>query len=59
TASASYFGASGSSSGDQQLPFAVLVVLSVALLQGGKLVCQRCEPLRPRSALQPAVERPG
>ena len=58
-ASASYFGASGSSSDALQLPFAVLVVLSVALLQGGKLVCQQREPLRPRSALRLATERPG
>jgi hypothetical protein len=58
-ASASYFGASGSSSDASQLPFAVLVVLSVALLRGGKLVCQQREPLRPRSALRLATERPG
>jgi hypothetical protein len=58
-ASASYFGASGSSSDASQLPFAVLVELSVALLQGGKHVCQQREPLRPRSALRLATERPG
>jgi hypothetical protein len=58
-ASASLLGASGASSGDPQLPFAVLVMFSLALLQGGKLVCRQLDPLRPRSALQPAVERPG
>jgi hypothetical protein len=58
-ASASYFGASGSSSYASQLPFAILALLSVALLQGGKRVCLQREPLRPRSALQPAAERPG
>jgi hypothetical protein len=57
--SSSYFGASGSSSDALQLPFAILVVFSVALLQGGKLVCERREPLRPHSALQLAAERPG
>ncbi|HEX2264962.1 MAG TPA: hypothetical protein VHH14_01640, partial [Solirubrobacterales bacterium] len=58
-ASASLLGASGSPSGDPQLPFAVLVLFSVALLQGGKLVCRQREPLRPASALRPAAERPG
>jgi hypothetical protein len=57
--SSSYFGASGSSANALQLPFAILVLISVALLQGGKLVCQRREPLRPHSALQLAAERPG
>jgi hypothetical protein len=57
--SSSYFGASGSSSDALQLPFAILVLISGALLQGGKLVCQRREPLRPHSALQLAAERPG
>jgi hypothetical protein len=58
-ASASLLGASGSPYGDPQLPFAVLVVFSLALLQGGKLVCRQREPLRPASALRPAAERPG
>jgi hypothetical protein len=58
-ASSSYFGASGSSADALHLPFAVLVLFSVALLQGGKLVCQRREPLRPHSVLQLAAERPG
>ena len=58
-ASASLLGASGSPSGDPQLPFAVLALFSVALLQGGKLVCRQRESLRLISALRPAVERPG
>jgi hypothetical protein len=58
-ASASYFGASGSSAEALQLPFAILVLFSVALLQGGKRVCERREPLRPHSALRLAAERPG
>jgi hypothetical protein len=58
-ASSSYFGTSMSSANALQLPFAILVVFSVALLQGGKLVCERREPLRPHSALQLVAERPG
>jgi hypothetical protein len=58
SASASLLGASGSS-GDLQLPFVILVLFSVALLQGGKFVCQQLEPLRPHSALRLAAERPG
>jgi hypothetical protein len=58
-ASSSYFGASMSSANALQLPFAILVLISGALLQGGKLVCQRREPLRPHSALPLAAERPG
>jgi hypothetical protein len=58
-ASSSYFGASGSSANALQLPFAILVLFSVSLLQGGKLVRQRREPLRPHSVLQLAAERPG
>jgi len=41
------------------LPFAVLALFSVALLQGGKLVGRQRESLRLISALRPAVERPG
>jgi len=58
-ASSSYFGASGSSAGTLELPFAILVLLSGALLQGGKRVCQRREPPRPHSALRLVGERPG
>jgi hypothetical protein len=58
-ASSSYFGTSMSSATALQLPFAILVLISGALLQGGKFVCQRREPLRPHSALQLAAERPG
>jgi hypothetical protein len=58
-ASSSYFGASGSSADTLELPFAILVLLSGALLQGGKRVCQRREPLRPHSALRLVGERPG
>jgi hypothetical protein len=57
--SSSYFGTSMSSANALQLPFAILVLISGALLQGGKFVCQRREPLRPHSALQLAAERPG
>lgn len=58
-ASSSYLGASASSADALQLPFAILVLFSVALLQGGKLGCPRGDPLRPQSALQLAAERPG
>jgi hypothetical protein len=58
--SSSFLSASGSSASDAfQLLFAILVVFSVALLQGGKLSWLRREPLRPSSALRLAVERPG
>jgi hypothetical protein len=55
----SFLGASGSSSGAFELLFAVLILFSVTLLQGGKLSWLRREPLRPSSALRLAVERPG
>jgi hypothetical protein len=54
----SFIGASGSSADAFQLLFAILLLFSIALLQGGKLLYRR-EPLRPRSALRLAVERPG
>lgn len=56
--SSSFLGASGSSADDFQLLFAILLLFSIALLQGGK-VSYRREPLRPRSALRLAAERPG
>jgi hypothetical protein len=52
-------GASGSNSDTFQQLFFVLVVLLVALLQGGKLSWHRREPHSPHSALRLAVERPG
>jgi hypothetical protein len=55
----SFLGASGSSADAFQLMFAILILFSVALLQGGKPSWQRREPLRPSSALRLAVERPG
>jgi hypothetical protein len=55
----SFLSASGSPADPLQLPLAVLVAFSIALLQGGKYVCHRREPLRPHSALRLAVERPG
>jgi hypothetical protein len=56
----SFLGASGSSASDAfQLLFAILVVFSVALLQGGKLSWQRREAHGPPSAPILAIERPG
>jgi hypothetical protein len=53
-------GASGSSASDGfQLLFAILVVFSVALLQGGKLSWQRGRAHGPPSAPILAIERPG
>jgi hypothetical protein len=50
---------SGASSGYAPvLLIAVLVLFSIALLQG-KLSWLRCELLRPRAGLQLAIERPG
>jgi hypothetical protein len=57
--SSSFLGASGSSGDAFQLLFAILILFSVALLQGGKTSWHRREPLRPSSALRLAVERPG
>jgi hypothetical protein len=54
-----FFGAAGSSADAFQLLFAILVLFSVALLQGGKPSWRCREPLRPSSALRLAVERPG
>jgi hypothetical protein len=54
----SFLGASDSSADAFQLLFAILLLFSIALLQGGK-VSYRREPLRPRSALRLAAERPG
>jgi hypothetical protein len=47
-----------SSGSDRELLMAVLVLFSIALLQG-KLSWLRREPLRPRAGLQLAIERPG
>jgi hypothetical protein len=56
----SFLGASGSSASVAfQLLFAILVVFSVALLQGGKLSWQRREAHGPPSAPILAIERPG
>ena len=52
----SVLGSSGSASG---LLLAVLILFSSALFQGGKLSWHRREPLKPRSALRLAIERPG
>jgi hypothetical protein len=53
-------GASGSSASVAfQLLFAILIVFSVALLQGGKLSWQRREAHGPPSAPILAIERPG
>jgi hypothetical protein len=54
-----FLSASGSSADAFQPLFAVLVLFSIALLQGGKSSWQRRNPLRPSSALRLAVERPG
>jgi hypothetical protein len=54
----SFIGASGSSADAFPPLFAILLLFSMALLQGDKLLYRR-EPLRPRSALRLAVERPG
>jgi hypothetical protein len=55
----SFFGASGSAADAFQPLFAVVVLLALALLQGGKLFWYKREPLGPSSALVAAIERPG
>jgi len=50
---------SGSGADAFQLPFAVLVLLSVALLKGGRLSWLRRESHGPPAALALAIERPG
>jgi hypothetical protein len=55
----SFLSASGSPADHLQLPLAVLAAFSIALLQGGKYVYHRREPLRPHSALRLAIEHPG
>lgn len=56
----SFLGASGSSASDAfQLLFAILVVFSVALLQGGRLSWLRRESHGPPAAVVLAIERPG
>jgi hypothetical protein len=57
--SSSFLSTSWSSTDTFQLLFAVLLLFSVALLQGGKLLWRHCDALGPRSVLQLAVERPG
>jgi hypothetical protein len=55
----SFISASGSPADHLQLPLAILAAFSIALLQGGKYVYHRREPLRPHSALRLAIEHPG
>jgi hypothetical protein len=58
-ASGSLSSGSGSSSGSAPvLLIAVLVLFSIALVQG-KLWWLSCDPLRPRAGPQLAIERPG
>jgi hypothetical protein len=59
---ASFSGGSGHYGHDYNLPLeelAVLVLSSIALLQGGKLRSLSGGSLGPHSALRPAIERPG
>jgi uncharacterized membrane protein YtjA (UPF0391 family) len=58
-ASSFFGGASATSAGAIQLPFAMLVLFSVALLQGGRLSRLRRESHGPPTALVLAIERPG
>ncbi len=51
-------GVSGSS-GSASVPLAVLILLLSAVFQGGKLSWPCREPLKPRSAPQLAIKRPG
>jgi hypothetical protein len=55
----SLLGAPGSAADAFQLLFAILVVFSVALLQGGRLSWLRREAHGPPTALVLAIERPG
>jgi hypothetical protein len=57
--SSSFLGASGSAADAFQLLFAVLVVLSVALLKGGRLSWLGRESHGPPTAIVLAIERPG
>jgi hypothetical protein len=58
-ASSSFFGASASSADTLLLPFAMLLLFSVALLQGGRLSWLRRESHGPPTAFVLAIERPG
>jgi hypothetical protein len=58
-ASSSFLGASTTSADTLQLPFAMLVLFSIALLQGGRLSWLRRESHGPPTALVLAIERPG
>ncbi len=57
-ASGALSGVSGSS-GSVSMPLAVLILFLSAVFQGGKLSWRCREPLKLRSALQLAIERPG
>jgi hypothetical protein len=57
--SSSFLGASGSAADAFQLLFAVLVVLSVAVLKGGRLSWLGRESHGPPTAIVLAIERPG
>ena len=59
TAVGSLSSVSGSSGSTSVLLLAVLILFSSTLFQGGKLSWYCREPLKPRSAPQLAIERPG